>query len=282
MLDTLAVQSSGIGAREQESMNAWLMWRFLLLWHSSCMLEAVSLFVSLHQEDDLPNIKLNRADNLWWESFSVFFFSGWFIRSSMLDTFVIQSSGIGQESKRAWEHESMVDVGAFWFYDSCLLCHAASRGWSSKYQAQQSWQLVMRIFSVFFSRLICTQQYAWYLCDTEHWHWGKSSREHESMNAWLMWLFLILWRSRSMLEAVSLFVSLHQEDDLPNIKLNRADNLWWESFLSSFPGWFACSNMLDTFVIHSIGIGARAQESMRAWKHEWCGSFLFYDILVVC
>ena len=73
---------------------------------------------------------------------------------------------------------------------------------------------------------------------------------------------------------------LHQEDDLPNIKLNRADNLWWESFLSSFPGWFPCSNMLDTFAMQSIG--AREQESMRAWKHDWCGAFWFYDILAVC
>ena len=152
------------------------------------MLEAVALFVMLHHEDDLPNIKLNRADNLWWESF-LSSFPGWFACSSMLDTFVIQSSGIGareQESMRAWTH------------GGC-------------------------------------------------------------------WRFLILWHSSCMLEAVALFVMLHQEDDLPNIKLNRADNLWWESFLSSFPGWFVRSSMLDTFVIHSIGIGARDQESMNAW-----------------
>ena len=50
-------------------------------------------------------------------------------------------------------------------------------GWSSNHQAQQSWSLVMKIFFVFFSRLICSMGLA------QFW------REHDSMMCciWCRW-----------------------------------------------------------------------------------------------
>ena len=199
-------------------------------------------------KDDLPNIKLNRADHLWWNSFSSSF-PGWF---------AVWVWPYSLENMTAWCH----CLSVAWF----PILH---EGWSSKHQAQQSWSLVMKFLFVFFSRLICSVGLALFF------------REHDSMmsllecclishSAWRMIfqtssstelitcdeiLFRLLFPAdlqcgfgpileRTWQHDVTAWVLLDfpfcMKDDLPNIKLNRADHLWWNSFSSSFPADLQC------------------------------------------